>query len=170
MELVELASLEIWAALENDILERSGLNPAVYNTEGIRINANNRFPNRLCPEIKATSKGQAFICATAHMNLANMARQSGKPVIEECDAGMLKLVVPIIFQGDFLGTVGGCGTLLDDGEVDEFLVNKITELDEARIESLSEGIPAITSQKAKELAAHITARIDGIISDYLARQ
>ncbi len=170
MELLDLCPLATWAALEDDILKRSGLNPAVYNIHGVRINDNKRFPNQLCPEIKATSKGQAFICATAHMNLANMAKQTGEPVIEECDAGMLKLVVPIIVEGEFLGTVGGCGTLLDDGEVDEFLVNKITELDEDRIEFLSEGIPTISSQKVEALAAYIKTRIDQIVAEHLARQ
>jgi ligand-binding sensor protein len=78
MELVDLCPLETWAALEDEIYERSGLNPAVYDIAGVRINPRPRWPNRLCPEIKANPKGQSFICATAHMNMANQARQSGR--------------------------------------------------------------------------------------------
>lgn len=170
MELVDLCPLETWAELETTIYERSGLNPAVYNIEGVRINGNLRFPNKLCPEIKAIAKGQTFICATAHMNLANMAKRSGEPVIEECDAGMLKLVVPIIVEGTYIGSVGGCGKLLDDGEVDTFLINKMTDIEEERIEQLSENIPAISSAQAEALADFIKTKVDRIIADYLARQ
>ena len=56
----------------------------VFNTDGIRITNNKVWVNRLCPAIKATDKGQSFICAVAHMNLANQAREEHRPVIEEC--------------------------------------------------------------------------------------
>jgi ligand-binding sensor protein len=167
MELLDLCPLEIWVSLENDIYERSGLNASVYNTAGIRINANPRWPNRLCPEIKATPKGQSFICATAHMNIANMAKESKAPVIEECDAGMIKLVVPIFVNGTFIGSAGGCGLLLDEGAVDSFLVNKITDIEEDRVEALSQDIPSLAMEKAQELAQFINMRIDRIVNDFL---
>jgi ligand-binding sensor protein len=170
MKLVDLCPKETWAELERDIHARSGLNPSVYNPEGIRINANPQFPNRLCPEIKAIPKGQSFICATAHMNIANEARQLRRAVIEECDAGMLKLVVPIFYKDTYLGAVGGCGQLLEEGEVDAFLVNKITGLEEAEVERLAEGIPSISEQAAQALAAYIKQRIERIVDDYSARQ
>lgn len=167
MELVDICPLEKWAALEDEIYERSGLNSAVYDIDGIRINAKPRWPNRLCPEIKDNPKGQSFICATAHMNLANQASRSGQPVIEECDAGMVKVVVPISVNGTFLGAAGGCGLLIDGNEVDVFLINKIVGLEEKKVESLSEGIPSITMQKAEELGLFIQNRIGQIVSDYL---
>lgn len=166
MELVDICPLETWASLEDEIYERSGLNSAVYDINGIRINANPRWPNRLCPEIKNNPKGQSFICATAHMNLANQAGQTGQPVIEECDAGMIKVVVPISVNGTFLGSAGGCGLLLDGNEIDAFLINKIVGLEEEKVESLSEDIPSITMQKAEELGQFIQQRIEEILSGY----
>jgi ligand-binding sensor protein len=168
MHLLDVCPLETWISLENDIYERSGLNASVYDTAGIRINANHRWPNRLCPEIKARPKGQSFICATAHMNIANMARESRSPVIEECDAGMLKLVVPIFVQDTFIGSAGGCGLLLEEGEVDSFLVNKITDIEEERVESLAQGIPALTMDKAQELGRFIQQRIESLVQKCIA--
>ena len=168
MELVDICPLEKWAALEEEIFEKSGLNSAVYDINGIRINANPRWPNRLCPEIKDNPKGQSFICATAHMNLANEAAQSGQPVIEECDAGMVKVVVPISVDGTFLGAAGGCGLLLDGNEIDSFLINKIVGLEEEKVEALSEGIPSITMQKAEALGRFIQNRIEEIVSGFLS--
>ena len=168
MELLELCSLETWKALEDEIHRRSGLNAAVFNTEGIRIIPVSSWPNKLCPEIKANPKGQSFICATAHMNIAIQAKDARKPVIEECDAGMVKLVVPIMVNDQFVGAVSGCGLLLDDGKVDTFLVNKITGMDEDYVASLSEGIAALSMEQAKELGRFIQGEIEGIVAHYQA--
>lgn len=164
MELLDLCPLEIWKALEEEIRERSGLNAAVFNTQGMRIIPPVEWPNRLCPEIKADPKGQSFICATAHMNLANEARDSREPVIAECDAGMLKLVVPIYVEDEFVGAVSGCGLLLDDGEADTFLVNKIIGMQEERVEELASGMGAVSMDEAQTLCQVIQARVESIVN------
>lgn len=165
MKLTDLAPLDKWIELEKDLHKRSGLDVNVFDTKGYRISEFKNWANRLCPEIKATDKGQSFICAPAHMNIATLAMRSKQPVIEECDAGMLKLVVPIFFDDKFVGAVGACGYLLDDGEVDSFLVNKMTDISEDKVETLSEGIDSITTEKAEILARYIVNQIAGIVKN-----
>ncbi|MBW1748622.1 MAG: PocR ligand-binding domain-containing protein, partial [Deltaproteobacteria bacterium] len=162
MKLTDLLPLEKWKALEKDVTRRSNLDANVFNTDGIRITdyknwANQLCPaikatdkghknwaNQLCPAIKATDKGQSYICAVAHMNLAAQAKQTGNSLIEECDAGLLKIVVPIFVKDEFLGAFGACGVLLAEGEVDPFLINMTTGIDEQEIERLSADITTIT--------------------------
>ena len=165
MKLTELAALDKWIELEKDIHQKSGLDANVFDTKGYRISEQKNWANRLCPEIKATDKGQSFICAPAHMNIAALAMRTKEPVIEECDAGMLKLVVPIILNDDYVGAVGACGFLLDDGEVDSFLVNKMTDINEDKVERLAEGIDSITTEKAEILAQYIANQIAEIVAN-----
>ena len=165
MKLTDLAPLEKWIVLEKDIHKKSGLDVNVFDTKGYRISEFKNWANRLCPEIKATDKGQSFICAPAHMNIATLAMRSKQPVIEECDAGMLKLVVPIIVNDEYVGAVGACGFLLDDGEVDSFLVNKMTDINEDKVERLAEGIDSITTEKAEILAQYIEDQIAAIVAN-----
>ena len=165
MKLTDLAPLDKWIELEKDVHKKSGLDVNVFDTKGYRISEFKNWANRLCPEIKATDKGQSFICAPAHMNIATLAMRSKQPVIEECDAGMLKLVVPIFFDNEFVGAVGACGYLLDDGEVDSFLVNKTTDISEDKVERLSEGIDSITTEKAESFAQYIENQISGIVKN-----
>lgn len=165
MKLTDIAPLGKWVELEKDIHKKTGLDVNVFNTEGYRISDFKNWANRLCPEIKATDKGQSFICAPAHMNIAAQAMRSKQTTIEECDAGLIKLVVPIFVNDEFIGTVGACGFLLDDGEVDSFLVNKMTDIDEDKVERLSEGIESITTEKAMTLGNYIAAEIEKIVSD-----
>ena len=167
MELLDLCTLDNRKTLEEVVRRRSGLNAAVFDTHGIRLIPPQSWPNRLCPEIKADPKGQSFICATAHMNLANQARDSREPVIAECDAGMLKLVVPIYVENEFVGAVSGCGLLLDDGEADTFLVNKITGMQEDRVEELAAGTGAISTDEAEALCRLIQDRVAAVVDAYL---
>jgi ligand-binding sensor protein len=169
MQLLDICPLETWKALEAQIRRRSGLNAAVFNLQGIRIIPTAQWPNRLCPEIKADPKGQSFICATAHMNIAIQAKEAHAPVIEECDAGMLKLVVPIFVGDEFLGAVSGCGLLLDDGQVDTFLVNKITGLAEDHLEDLAARIGALSMAQAQELSRFIQAQLEKIVAAHAAK-
>ena len=163
MQLTDLAPLERWVELEKNIHQKSGLDVNVFDIKGYRISEFKNWANQLCPAIKATDKGQSFICAPAHMNIATLAMRSKQPVIEECDAGMLKLVVPIFANEEFVGAVGVCGVLLDDGEVDDFLVNKMTDISEDQIKTLSTDIPNITTKKAEALGQYIVNQINEIV-------
>ncbi len=165
MNLTDVAPLQRWVELEKDIHHKSGLDVNVFNTVGYRISKFKKWANRLCPEIKATDKGQSFICAPAHMNIATLAMRSKRPVIEECDAGMIKLVVPIFVRDEFVGAVGACGFLLDDGEVDSFLVNKMTDINEDTVEHLSDGISSISTANAEALGQYITQQVEKLINE-----
>lgn len=165
MKLTDLAPMERWMELEQEINARTGLDANVFNPKGYRISEIKNWANRLCPEIKATDKGQSFICAPAHMNIAAMAMKQRQAVIEECDAGMIKMVVPIFYESEFIGAVGACGLLLDDGEVDSFLVNKMTDIEEEKVDRLSEGIASVTTPTAEELSRFISDQIEKILSE-----
>jgi ligand-binding sensor protein len=164
MKLTDIYPVEKWMAFEKAIHEKSGLDANVFDPEGIRITEYKEWVNRLCPAIKAIDKGQSYICAVAHMNIAVQAMQTRKPAIEECDAGLIKLVVPVFIGDEFAGAVGACGLLTEDGEVDAFLINKTTDMNEDVIQALSEGIGTISRQKAQALADYIQQELHKMLS------
>ena len=157
MKLTDLLPLERWKTLEDELSARSGMQSCVFDVDGVRISGTKRWSNRLCPVIKADDRGQSYICAVAHMNLAAEASQTREPVIGECDAGMAKYVVPIFNADQFLGVAGGCGLLLDDGEVDAFMLDKTLGMDEKQVTELSQGIGRITTPQVAQLADFVRA-------------
>lgn len=163
MKLTELQPLEKWAELETAIRKKSGLRARVYDTEGVGITDQTAHANDLCPEIRSTARGLTFICAVAHQNLAAMAQNTREPVIEECDAGLIKIVVPIFVGDEFVGAAGGCGLLMSDGEVDDFMINKTTDLPEARIAELMESLGTITATEVDALTAFIVREIQLVV-------
>jgi len=163
MELTDIAPLETWRELEKRINERSGMNASIFNAEGVRITDFVRWANRLCPVIKGNEKGQSYICSVAHQNIAALSAKSCRPVIEACDAGMLKLVVPIFVNGNFLGVAGGCGCLEQKEDIDTFMINKTTGINAEKIARLSEGIPVMTRDEAASHACYIVNEVDRLI-------
>ena len=88
-------------------------------------------------------------------------------MVEECDAGMVKIVVPVFVNGEFLGSVSGCGLLLaDKGKVEPFLVNKTTGIDEEEIECLSKTIGHISMEDAEALGLFIAEKINKIVESF----
>lgn len=166
MKLTDVLPLEKWVELEKEIVAKSGLNAGIYNVDGARITDYKKWANKLCPVVNSDKKGQTFICAPAHQNLVSMATAQKKGVAEECDAGIVKVVVPIFVDGEFLGTAGGCGLLFEDGEVEPFMVSKTLEMDEEEIEKLAEGMGTISESDAAALIDFIQEKIDKIVSDY----
>ena len=166
MKLTDIASLNRWLGLEQKINERSGLNASVFNVDGARITDFKRWANKLCPLIKADEKGQNYICAVAHQNIAAQARRTRKPVIAECDAGLMKLVVPIFINGEFMGVAGGCGYVLGNGEVDTYMVNKTIGIAKEKLSNLSDDIPVMTPEQAQSHTEFIQSEIDQIIKEY----
>ena len=168
MKLTDILPVEQWIELEHEIHEKSGLNPTIYDSEGVSITRTSTFPNALCPEIKAVPKGQTFICSAAHQNIAGDAEESREPVVDACDAGLTKIVAPIYVGDTFLGAVGGCGLLPEDGEVESFLVGKTLDMDEEKIEELAKSVPVISDETAQAVAAFMKERIDAIVAAYLS--
>jgi len=166
MKLTDIAPLDKWLELEQKINERSGLNASVFNVDGVRITNFKRWANKLCPVIKADEKGQNYICAVAHQNIAAEAERSRQPVIAECDAGLMKMVVPIFVNGAFLGVAGGCGYVLGDGEVDTFMVNKTIGLAEEKLKNLSDDVPVMTPEQAQSHTEFIQNEVDQILMAY----
>ena len=167
MKLTDIAPLEKWLELEQKINVRSGLNASVFDDAGVRITEFKRWANKLCPLIKADEKGQNYICAVAHHeNIAAQAETTRQPVISECDAGLMKLVVPIFIEGKFLGVAGGCGYVLGNGEVDSFMVNKTVEIDKEKLKDLSADIPVMTMEQAQSHTEFILSEIEQILKIY----
>lgn len=170
MKLMDIMPVEKWVHLEQTINRRSGLNASVFDSEGARITDFKKWANMLCPVIKSNNKGQSFICSIAHQNAASQSRQTKKPVTIECDAGLVKYVVPIFVDGMFLGVAGGCGLLPQDGEVEVFLIHKITDIDKTDIEILSKSVNPMEPEKISSIIDFTQKEIERILQEFMQKK
>lgn len=164
MRLEDIAPAEKWEALERELHETTGLNACVYNADGMRITGYTDFANRLCPHIKSFQSGVDTICAVANQHCATVVRESGSPYTAECDAGLAKFVVPIIWNTTFLGTVGGCGYRFAESEVETFLVHKTLGTPEEELEAMAAEIGTITQAEIDNAIAFLQKRLTELFS------
>ncbi len=170
MELTDIQPMRKWIELEKKIIETCQIQSVTFNIEGTRITDYVKWSNRICPAIKGSEKGGPFICAVAHMNMAAQAEKTRKPVVEECDAGILKIVVPIFVKDEFVGTAGGCGRIPAGGEVDTFMINKTIGLEEEKIQDLTDDMGSMTTEEVQECANFIEKEIKHIVEAFEAGQ
>jgi ligand-binding sensor protein len=166
MELTDIAPVEKWIDIETEINSRSGLNAAVYNVNGQRITNFVKWANPLCPALRDTEKGQKFICAVAHQNIAARASKDRKTIVAECDAGLMKFVVPIFVDDEFLGTAGGCGLLRDSDKVDSYLISRTAEMDEANVQKLAKDVEMIPSLRLEFVIDYLEKKVNEIVRNY----
>ena len=164
MRMTDLVPLEGWAALEQEIHERFGLNARVYDERGFSFTGHTTWGNRLCPAVKATPAGVSAICSVAHTALAAEAKANKKTVVEDCDAGLLKICVPVFKEEEFVGVVGGCGLLSPDGEIDAFMVEKAAGLSEAHTAELAAEVRRLTPERIEEAVRWIEDRVAAIVA------
>jgi ligand-binding sensor protein len=166
MELTDVLSKTEWAAFEKELFDRYHINCTVYNASGIGVTGQPNWCNRLCPQIKANKDSLAAICAPGNQNFMAQAKKTRKAVIGECDAGLIKIAVPIFFNNAFLGTAGGCGLLPEGGAVETFIIEKTLGLSKEEIAALCGGIQSMSAEVARDLADFIKDRIDQYMDEY----
>jgi ligand-binding sensor protein len=166
MELTDIVPAEEWLELEKELHDRFHMNCTVYNAEGFSVNGVPHWCNKLCPAIKANKDSLAAICAPANQNFMAQADRTREPVIGECDAGLVKVAVPIVVGDEFLGTVGGCGLLPPGGEVENFMIEKTSGMDEDTIGELSDGLGTISESEAQAMAEYIVGRLAEILTEH----
>lgn len=166
MELTDILPKEDCIEFEKELFDRFNINCAVFNASGVGVTGKPNWCNRLCPQIKGNKNSLAAICAPGNQNFMAQAENTQKPVIGECDAGLIKIAVPIFIGDSFLGTAGGCGLLPEGGEVEAFLIEKTLGLSDEEISDLSCEIGTMSENKAWELADFIEKQIERYIDRY----
>lgn len=164
MKITELAPVEKWRELEDEIHEKFPyLNASVTDEKGGLVTGFHQWGSGLCQAIKTDPKGGGAICAVAGQSFNARAQEEKQPFCEVCDALMTKICVPVVVDGEVLGIVGGCGVLTDDEEVEEYMVEMSTEMDGDQVARLAEGVRELGDDEVREVIGFITARVNEII-------
>ncbi len=159
MDLTDLLSLEKWLEFDMDFYERSGMNAYAFGSGGERITKQKKWANPLCSVIKGNPRKAANICGLSHQAMSSIARREQRIVIGECEAGLLKMCVPVFVDGEFLGIIGGCGLLTENGEVDLDVVETVTGMSHELVTQFARSIRRISKDEIVSQARYLEARV-----------
>lgn len=166
MILTDLLSINEWNEFTKNLHEKFEICCAVSDANGDHVSQYENWCNRICPVIKQKSEAIAAICAVAAQHFTLETKITQKPLVSECDIALVKIAVPIFVGDTFLGTVGACGLLPEEGEVEEFMVQKSTGLKESEVSELIKGIAAMSETQIQEFTEYTAARIGEIVSRF----
>ena len=163
MTLLDIMAAGEWETLERELHALSGMNTAVYDADGRRITGFANWANTLCPAIKSNPNGLASICAVANRVITAQAAGTGRPVVEECDAGLVKIAAPVVVRDGFLGSVGLCGLRLDGARPEVDYVARTLEMDPGEVARMAFQVASVSRERAQELAGFMAGRVREIL-------
>lgn len=157
MELIDVTPIEKWKQVAENIYKHFGFNGAVYDKDNNVLVKSEEWANKVCPAIKGGDS--RVICASAQQRLSKIAEEKKEPVVEECDAGLIKFVIPIFVDDELIGTVGGCGCLSQSSEVDAFYIGKLLKKEEEEIKDLLNTVRRISQDKLAEAISYVQEKV-----------
>ena len=157
MELSDVIPVEKLKQLADDINTLFGFNGTVYYKDNNVLVKSDGWANEICPAIKAGDS--RILCATAQKRSSQKALEEKVPVIEECDAGFIKFVIPVFVSNEFAGTLGGCGRLVEGSEVDNFYISKLLKMEEKEVKALLPTVKRISKEKLEEAVRYVQKKV-----------
>jgi len=156
----DLNSREAWQELLDYMQSALGLPSALMDPKNIILQSSGGR-NELCREIRSRKKALPVICGQSQQFMAKMARTQRTSVVEICEAGMVKLVVPLFHDQDYLGSITTCGAMLPETAIETFLIEKAIGMGEDAIDEMAENVPTVQTEQLEQVAEDIFRRLDG---------
>ena len=167
MELTDIIPMSELTKIVEEIHEKFGFTGVFYKPDNFILVRSKEMGNALCPYIKDNSNS-LMICSVAQQILGKDAFDSKEVVVDECDAEMLKFVIPIFIGDEFLGTVGGCGRLAEDKDsVETFYIAKLTGKSESEIRELAKTVKKISKDEMEEVISFVQNRISPYLKKFV---
>jgi len=167
LELTDIIPMSELTKIVEEIHEKFGFTGVFYKPDNFILVRSKEMGNALCPYIKDNSNS-LMICSVAQQILGKDAFDSKEVVVDECDAEMLKFVIPIFIGDEFLGTVGGCGRLAEDKDsVETFYIAKLTGKSESEIRELAKTVKKISKDEMEEVISFVQNRISPYLKKFV---
>lgn len=104
-------SLSINDILNEEMIEKfqesfafsTGFGVVFVDVEGNHIGKGSNF-SEFCQQINSTKEG-AIYCARTNKKAIHLAMRTSRPSIYVCHAGLVNIVIPLIFEGEYIGAL-----------------------------------------------------------------
>ena len=154
MKLSDLKTDAEWDALLEGFASECGMTAVLTDATGAILREHgDRF--RLCTAIREHDGALAFICSQTASAMLQELRSSLQPMIDLCEAGLVRVVVPVVRDGELVGQIGACGLASADEEFDPFLVAQTLEVDEEPVMELFRDTPTRPTAELERAAQRL---------------
>ena len=158
MTVLDLKSDDEWDAFLRQVAQDFGMAVLLTDEKGAVLRSHGeRFP--LCAAVRGHDEAMTFICSQSNTVMLQVARKTMRPVVDLCEAGLFRVVLPIIRDGALIGQIATCGLAPEDEEFEPFLVAQMLGINEEEVTDLFEHTPTVSEEKIEALAADYHRRL-----------
>ena len=145
---LDIRTKEEWLDLQENFSQDIKMTACLTDTKGKQFFCcGERYP--MCKRVRSDEKALTFICSQTNAAMTAVVSKTLKPEIDLCEAGMIRVVVPVLKDGTMIGMVTACGLVPNDDEVDVYLLAKELQMPEEEVEALAKATPsAMRAQSA----------------------
>lgn len=148
-----------WRVLERSLYHHFGVNAVAFTKNGDRRTREEiDLVNGICYLIKKHPNGARRICQDIQSSMNHEAHAKKRYITEECDAGIFKIVVPVIQEDEVEGFISTCGRpYINADRIYTHYIHEIIDEDEKTIENLLSTLVPINPRTVKDLINYITS-------------
>jgi ligand-binding sensor protein len=159
LSVYDVKNRETWQELLDKAQSAVGM-PAALLDQNNAILQSSGERNELCLEIRSRKESLPVICGQSQKFMAETARTQKAPLVEICEGGLAKLVVPIFRDQNYLGCVTACGSVLPETEVETFLISKATGMGEDAVAAMGKKVPFVKKEDLEKLGEDLFRRLN----------
>lgn len=147
-----------WSDFEQSLHDRFGVNAVALQPNGERRTQGALLPaNDICRIIKESLKAESAICATLKRRLLHTVRTRKRYAADECDAGIYRLIMPVLLADAIEGFISVCGRPFSTTDrLYPETIHRATAEGERRIRSLLPTLRPIGPRELKEIRLFIS--------------
>lgn len=158
MNVYDIKSESEWNAVLDALYEEVGMAASLTDPVGKMLQiSGDRYP--LCEAIRADEQSLTFVCSQTNTVMLAEVKQTLKPMVDECEVGLLRMVVPLVHEGELVGQITACGRVGDPEDADVFLLSKQLKVEEQEAQRLLEQTPVLSVDEAREAAERLFAEL-----------
>ncbi len=154
MNPLDLRSKDEWEKILKRFARDSKMTTCLTDDTGAQLFcAGDRYP--LCAAVREKPGALMSICSQVNTAMLAFIKKSLEPELDFCDAGLMRVVVPIVKDGQLIGQITACGLASENEELDSFLVSKEVGITEDEALELAKAAPFGSDEELEKLCARL---------------
>lgn len=158
---LDMMSKDEWDEILEEFARKTQMVACLGDPKGSVIQCrSDRTP--LCLAIRSNQETLTYICGQASTSMGAVITKTLKPELDYCQAGLMRIAVPIVREGSMIGQVFACGLASEEEEIDISLLAKQLQVTENEVREMVKSIPVGTEEAVEREAAESFDKINAV--------
>jgi ligand-binding sensor protein len=150
-----------WEEILDGFARKTGMTTCLGDEKGNPIQCKaDRYP--LCVAIRGNQESLTFICSQAATTMSAVIRKTIKPELDYCQAGLMRVAVPIVRNGETVGQIFACGVASEEEEIDASSLSKQLGISEDEVREAAKATPVGSEEEIESAAAELFHQVNAV--------